>query len=487
MNAVPPMLFGHESELITAEAGGRRSLSATERARLVHQLLEIIARSVPAIPDTTSQYGGAFLANGSRLYVETFGKAMETATPEVASPRLVVVANRALEDLLEDALRVFHSESGREYVVFKSSLDPIQRSTLGSHESYLTSHPSQEFVPLLVPFLVSREILTGGGSVDPASGRAVLSARAPFILYESGTEMSGQGRSRAIIELRDEPLARGYHRLHLTLGAANRSETALFLRFATTGAVVLLAEAILAGRFQARELSGLSSPRPVERLHEQNMSGIERCVPVARQAGRALRGFEVQVRYLLACRRFRAEGHPVPPWYDAALASWGRALQWLSRGPQAVERLLDWATKLRLFRRHLESRKASWDDVRPGTDLLYELLELDLVYGLIGEISHVRALEREGFLLRLTSDREVAHAKEHPPEGCASRASVRARVIRRFGAGGEANGWRAGWSFVHHTSRDESCQIDDPFATEEVWGPRKSSAFEPVHSTRFVP
>src|SRR6185312_5165177 len=88
---------------------------------------------------------------------------------------------------------------------------------------------------VLVPFLISRQVLTGAGKVlaNPRGATYCLSQRADHI-WEAVS--SATTRSRPIINTRDEPHADAehYRRLHIIVGDSSMSETFLLNDAGTT-------------------------------------------------------------------------------------------------------------------------------------------------------------------------------------------------------------------------------------------------------------
>src|SRR5690606_21190113 len=97
---------------------------------------------------------------------------------------------------------------------------------------------------VLVPFLITRQVLTGAGKVLPTPRGAVycLSQRADHI-WESIS--SATTRSRPIINTRDEPHADAekYRRPHVIVGDSSMSETTTLLKVGATDLVLRLIEA----------------------------------------------------------------------------------------------------------------------------------------------------------------------------------------------------------------------------------------------------
>src|SRR5215216_230587 len=96
---------------------------------------------------------------------------------------------------------------------------------------------------VLIPFLVSRQIVVGAGKVlqTPRGAIYCVSQRAEHI-WEGVS--SATTRSRPIINTRDEPHADAerYRRLHVIVGDSNMNEYTTFLKIGATSVVLRMLE-----------------------------------------------------------------------------------------------------------------------------------------------------------------------------------------------------------------------------------------------------
>src|SRR5690606_14254825 len=102
----------------------------------------------------------------------------------------------------------------------------------------------QRTVAELVPFFVTRQILTGAGAVrTTANGSSYCFSTRAEHLWESMS--SATTRSRPIINSRDEPHADAelYRRLHVIAGDSSVAETTTLLKIGMTALVLDLVEA----------------------------------------------------------------------------------------------------------------------------------------------------------------------------------------------------------------------------------------------------
>src|ERR687884_75888 len=117
-------------------------------------------------------------------------------TPECATPRDLVIHDKAGERILERSLaEVQHLlPPGQRLAIYKNNTDG-KGNSYGCHENYLVDRrtPFSRIVRDLTPFFVSRQIFTGAGKLGAegsrADGRGVafqLSQRTDFFEAEVG-------------------------------------------------------------------------------------------------------------------------------------------------------------------------------------------------------------------------------------------------------------------------------------------------------------
>ncbi|MGH3427795.1 MAG: proteasome accessory factor PafA2 family protein, partial [Mycobacteriales bacterium] len=232
-------IFGLETEYgVTCTFRGQRRLSPDEVARYLFRRVVSWGRS-----------SNVFLRNGARLYLDV-GSHPEYATPECDSIVDLVTHDRAgertLEGLLSDAERRLHDEGiAGDIYLFKNNTDSAGNS-YGCHENYLVSRHGEfgRMADILIPFLVTRQLICGSGKVlqTPRGAVFCLSQRAEHI-WEGVS--SATTRSRPIINTRDEPHADAerFRRLHVIVGDSNMSELTTMLKVGATDIVLRLVEA----------------------------------------------------------------------------------------------------------------------------------------------------------------------------------------------------------------------------------------------------
>lgn len=388
---------------------------------------------------------GGFLTNAGRVYLD-MGH-LEYASPECTTLTDLVASDRAGDRIIQGAV----AELGLEETVsiIKNNIDHETDATFGSHENYLVSRRfpfSRRGLAPLVTFLVTRQIFTGAGRVgcasDPnewvqigglllhrpglrdARNRLLLpyqiSQRADFIVNDFFEWVQ---HNRAIVNTRDEPLAdpNQYRRIHLLCGDSNMAEYATALKMGTTGLVLQLIEA-----GQAPE--GLVISDPVDALQEISRDP-DRTWIVRLETGQSISAIDIQEQlWAAADRHCRGQDEET----DWVLEQWGSVLAGLRGDYQTLVGRVDWASKLWLLETYREAEGAEWDDpVLKSLDLEYHNLHAakGLYYG----------LEEEGRGLRLTTDRVITMAEDHPPRN--TRAFGRGELIRHLLGAGHATGF----------------------------------------------
>jgi len=214
-------IFGLENEYgVTCTFRGSRKLSPDEVARYLFRRVVSWGRS-----------SNVFLRNGARLYLDV-GSHPEYATPECDNISDLVVHDKAgeriLEGLLVDADRRLREEGiAGDIYLFKNNTDSAGNS-YGCHENYLVGRHGEfgRLADILIPFLVTRQVICGAGKVlqTPRGAVYCVSQRAEHI-WEGVS--SATTRSRPIINTRDEPHADVMQQLHDLAGRIEAGTDAL--------------------------------------------------------------------------------------------------------------------------------------------------------------------------------------------------------------------------------------------------------------------
>jgi len=403
-------IFGLENEYgVTCTFRGQRRLSPDEVARYLFRRVVSWGRS-----------SNVFLKNGARLYLDV-GSHPEYATPECDDIVELVTHDKAgertLEGLLMDAERRLREEGiAGDIYLFKNNTDSAGNS-YGCHENYLVGRHGEfsRLADVLIPFLVTRQIICGAGKVllTPRGAVYCVSQRAEHI-WEGVS--SATTRSRPIINTRDEPHADAerFRRLHVIVGDSNMSEATTLLKVGTTDLVLRMIEAGVV----MRDLTLENAIRAIREV-SHDMTG-RRTVKLANS--REASALDIQQEYFTKARDFvqRRGGDATT---NRVLELWERTLKAVDTGDLSlVERDIDWVMKYQLIERYREKHNLQLSSPR--------VAQLDLAYH---DVSRRRGLyyllERRNAVERVTTDLKIFEAKSVPPQ--TTRARLRGDFIGR--------------------------------------------------------
>ncbi|HEY4726929.1 MAG TPA: depupylase/deamidase Dop, partial [Actinomycetes bacterium] len=285
------------------------------------------------------------LTNGARYYVDHAHP--EYSSPECLDPRTLVTYDKAGERILAESARraAELAPGGRRIQVYKNNTDG-KGTSYGTHENFLVDRatPFARIVRDLTPFLVSRQVFAGAGSLvrDHHDGSVAfqIAQRSQFFEVEVGLETT---LKRPIINTRDEPHAdpERYRRLHVIIGDANMNEVATFLK---TGSLAIVLNMIEDGVVPGDEWQ---LANPVQALRAIAKDPTLRTV-VERKDGRRLTACELQWHYLEAAKTYLKDREP-SHWQLEVLGRWEAVLAQLEDDPLKAARTVDWATKYQLM------------------------------------------------------------------------------------------------------------------------------------------
>ncbi|MFC9330608.1 Pup--protein ligase [Kitasatospora sp. NPDC057015] len=404
-------IFGLENEYgVTCTFRGQRRLSPDEVARYLFRRVVSWGRS-----------SNVFLRNGARLYLDV-GSHPEYATPECDDVTELVTHDKAgeriLEGLLVDAERRLHEEGiAGDVYLFKNNTDSAGNS-YGCHENYLVARHGEfsRLADVLIPFLVTRQLICGAGKVlqTPRGAVYCVSQRAEHI-WEGVS--SATTRSRPIINTRDEPHADAerYRRLHVIVGDSNMSETTTLLKVGATDLVLRLIEAGVVMR-------DLTLENPIRAIREvsHDLTGTHQ---VRLANGREASALDIQEEYYSKALEFADRKGINTGTIARVLELWGRTLEAVRTEDLAkVGNEIDWIMKYRLIERYREKHQMSMSNPR--------VAQIDLAYH---DIHRRRGLfyllQGKGQAERVTTDLKTFEAKSVPPQ--TTRARLRGDFIRR--------------------------------------------------------
>ena len=404
-------IFGLENEYgVTCTLRGQRRLSPDEVARYLFRRVVSWGRS-----------SNVFLENGARLYLDV-GSHPEYATPECDSLYDLVVHDKAgeriLEQLLGSAEQRLREEGIRGVIyLFKNNTDSAGNS-YGCHENYLVARHGEfsRLADILIPFLVTRQLLCGAGKVlqTPRGAVYCVSQRAEHI-WEGVS--SATTRSRPIINTRDEPHADAerYRRLHVIVGDSNMSETTMLLKVGATDLVLRMIEA-------GTVMRDLTLENPIRAIREvsHDITGRRK---VRLASGREASALEVQREYYEKAVDFCERRGIRTGTVEQVLELWGRTLDAIET--EDLDRIgteIDWVMKYKLIERYRAKHNMTMSHPR--------VAQIDLAYH---DIHRRRGLyyllEKKGQATRICNDLKIFEGKSVPPQ--TTRARLRGDFIRR--------------------------------------------------------
>ncbi|MER5933106.1 Pup--protein ligase [Streptomyces sp. NPDC002054] len=404
-------IFGLENEYgVTCTFRGQRRLSPDEVARYLFRRVVSWGRS-----------SNVFLRNGARLYLDV-GSHPEYATPECDNVTELVTHDKAgeriLEGLLVDAERRLHEEGiAGDVYLFKNNTDSAGNS-YGCHENYLVARHGEfsRLADILIPFLVTRQLICGAGKVlqTPRGAVYCVSQRAEHI-WEGVS--SATTRSRPIINTRDEPHADAerYRRLHVIVGDSNMSETTMLLKVGATDLVLRMIEA-------GTVMRDLTLENPIRAIREvsHDITG-QRKVRLA--SGREASALEIQREYYDKAVDFAERRGIRTGTVEQVLELWGRTLDAIEQEDlDRIDTEIDWVIKYKLIERYRAKHNMTMSNPR--------VAQIDLAYH---DIHRRRGLyyllERKGQTARICNDLKIFEGKSVPPQ--TTRARLRGDFIRR--------------------------------------------------------
>lgn len=437
-------IMGIETEFgVNATFRSPNRLSPEEVARYLFRKVVAWGRS-----------SNVFLVNGSRLYLDV-GSHPEYATAECTDLLDLIAHDKAgeliVQDLADDAEQRL-AEEGFDATVYvlKNNVDS-RGNSYGSHENYLIARTPrlERITDTLVPFLVTRQLVSGAGRLH------VVGERATYLVSQRADHMweglsSATTRSRPIINTRDEPHAdpERYRRLHVIVGDSTMSQTTTLMRVGTTDLVLRMLEA-------GTVVPDLALANPVQAIRDisRDQTG-RRAVPLAR--GGTITALGMQRTLLeLATRHAETVGIAGVAPYRDVLELWERTLRAIESDDLGlVDTEIEWVMKKKLLdsyaARHglaphderLQQLDLAWHDVHPTRGLL-------------------PILQRSGAARTLVDDERVARAMHQPPQ---TRARLRGDFVRA--AQDHRRDFTVDW--VHLKLNDSAMRTivcKDPFAS----------------------
>jgi proteasome accessory factor A len=368
-----------------------------------------------------------FLPNGSRLYIDV-GAHPEYATAEADTLTELIALDKAGERIVhglvaEGEQRLAAAGHPGTVYLYKNNTDSSGNS-YGCHENYLVRRRADftAFGTALLPFLVSRQVVTGAGCITRTPGGAhySFSPRADH-MWEGMS--SATTRSRPMINTRDEPHANAelYRRMHVIVGDSTLAEPTALLKVGATDLILRLMEARI-------PLPNLALAREMQAIRDI-AHDIDGKATAELADGRHLTGAEIQQTYLDAVRVHVGGAIRDTEQVQDILDLWQRGIDAVRTGDHAlVDTELDWAIKERVLLRYQRKLGCSLDDARLAR-LELAFHDIDPQRGLFNR------LQSDGQVRRIISDADIERAVTTAPQ--TTRAALRGQFVTAALAAGQ--------------------------------------------------
>ncbi len=397
-----------------------------------------------------------FLTNGSRLYIDV-GAHPEYATAEADTLTDLIALDKAGERIVqglvaggEERLRAAGIEGTIH--LYKNNTDSAGNS-YGCHENYLVRRRAdyKTFAADLLPFLVTRQIVTGAGCITrtPQGAHFSFSPRADH-MWEGMS--SATTRSRPMINTRDEPHANAelYRRMHVIVGDSTMAEPTALLKMGSTDLVLRLMEARV-------QMPGLALAREMQAIRDvaHDLTGTA-TVELA-EGGRAT-AVEIQQAYLDLVRSHLGGIIAVTEEVEQILDLWSRGIEAVrTRNFALVETELDWAIKHKIITRYRQRLECRLDDPR--------LARLELAFHDVSpEHGLFYRLQSQGLVRRIVSDDAIEKAMTTAPT--TTRAHLRGRFVKAASEAGRD--YTVDWVHLKVTGEESrTILLKDPFRSED--------------------
>jgi hypothetical protein len=327
--------------------------------------------------------------------------------------------------------------------------------------------------------------------------------------------------------LKNEPLCKGYRRLHVLISENLCAQKAGFLKIGSCALVVALADAGL------NPGQGVQLANPLGAL--RTVAADVTCKKQLELAdGKWMTAVQIQRHYLDLAEAY-IDAKFMPDWAPEVCALWRETLDKLESTTDSIADSLDWGIKLALYANHarslgirwdeldcmnqvidradaalealrdsgkamsveraiglkrampeevrslepvLRSRGLQWDDVRTLLNHRQSFLELDWRFGQLGPNGIFQMLDEAGVLNhRISGMDNIEQAiTEAPGNG---RAHVRGKVIQRLAGTGNL---QCDWQSIIDFDKGQVLDLSDPFMSEEgTWNQLESTE---IHNGR---
>lgn len=359
------------------------------------------------------------LTNGARFYNDHGHP--EYATPECDRLMDLVAHDAAGERIVLAAAKAYSQRTGRAVMIYKNNTD-FHGAAYGTHESYLMRRTEDvaTLIRSLVPFLVVRQLLVGGGKVGSETGEPCpyqLSQRAEFFSVLASVDTLYR---RPLFNTRDEPHAdrSRWMRLHVIVGDANRMQWCTAMKAGMTALVLDLFEM---GEAPTRMLAD-----PVRAMGKLSKA-FDAKMRIELEGGSWTTPLDLMESYLAGAERFLRGRDAETDW---VLSEWRLALVDLEEDVERLADRVDWVAKRRLLEK-AAGESADADYLR-AVDLAYSNVDpSESLFEALGSVQEIQTIVPET---------RVLDAMTQPP--ATTRARLRGEYVRDFPDKIRTVGWR---------------------------------------------
>ena len=397
-----------------------------------------------------------FLTNASRLYIDV-GAHPEYATAECDTLTDLIASDKAGERIVqalvaEGEQRLRDAGVDGTIHLYKNNTDSAGNS-YGCHENYLVRRRAdfRAFASALLPFLITRQIVTGAGTITrtPEGAHYSFSPRADH-MWEGLS--SATTRSRPMINTRDEPHANAelYRRMHVIVGDSTMAEPTALLKVGATDLMLRLMEA----HVRLPDLT-LANEMQAIRAVAHDLTGT---ATVELADGRHLTAVEIQQTYLDVVRSQMGEVIERTDEVDRILDLWERGIRAVrEQDPALVDTELDWAIKWRLIQRYQARLGCGLADPR--------LARLELAFHDVSpERGLYHRLVSQGLVRTVVDDEAIERARTVAPQ--TTRARLRGAFVEAAAASGQD--YTVDWVHLKLTGASKTVLLKDPFRAEDA-------------------
>ncbi len=396
-----------------------------------------------------------FLTNASRLYIDV-GAHPEYATAECDTLTDLIASDKAGERIVqalvaEGEQRLRDAGVDGTIHLYKNNTDSAGNS-YGCHENYLVRRRAdfRAFASALLPFLITRQIVTGAGTITrtPEGAHYSFSPRADH-MWEGLS--SATTRSRPMINTRDEPHANAelYRRMHVIVGDSTMAESTALLKVGATDLMLRLMEA----HVRLPDLT-LANEMQAIRAVAHDLTGT---ATVELSDGRHLTAVEIQQAYLDVVRSQVGNVIERTAEVDHILDLWERGIRAVREQDfSLVDTELDWAIKHRLIERYQARLSCGLGDPR--------LARLELAFHDVSpERGLYHRLVAQGLVRTVVEDEAIERARTVAPQ--TTRARLRGAFVEAAAASGQD--YTVDWVHLKLTGASKTVLLKDPFRSED--------------------